>query len=396
MVLFSFLGCDSADLATEVTLEGRVVAEGNASVEGAAVTVSRLEADGQRRPVEGEARTDAQGRFALTIPATTDALVVEATNGSLRAAAALEAGAASGTRSRVAVPTLSARTTAQTEVFVAARAAGADVDVADAAAHVGAQTASWMRGGAVTATRAAAALRAAVEAETRYAQQAGSASAAAVRRARAQAYADLRAQLQGMTEQARAFEAFEEAYVRASAGAGLSLTRQAEASVAGASAAARFAGTTDATAAFRASQQARALAALALALAVEQEFRAAGASQGRLHALAQARTAYVTAVRAATSAQALADAAAAFRSAVRAELAAQAGVTPVAVDAALAATSSARATLDTAVASAADAAAVAQAHAAFFAAARQAAQGGLGAGANLAWAASVVALLSVA
>jgi hypothetical protein len=406
--LLSLTACDSADhgALTDATFQGAVTQDpGHAEegttgsgVEGATVTAVSVGATGQTTALGGQATTNAQGSYTLTVPGTVDAVVIEAQTATGRYAALVEAGAATG--GTVRVPPMNVESTAEADVYVRARAHSQLVTAADVAAYVSAATAAAIRAGHTTVDQVAASVAAAVEAEAAFAgaQQGGNVSAQAlanVRTQRAGAYATFRNQLAvATTAEARrtAVDAFESAYLTAFTAATLTARQQAQASIAGAGAAARFVGTTNVSAAFRTAQQARVFAAATAALAIEQEFRAAGASQARLDALAQARTTYLAAVRGATTAQALADAAAAYRAAVRTELAAQANIDASALDSAIAATANARTTLDVAVATATTAQAVAQAYAAFFAAARQAAATSLGAQAG--FSAEVIALLS--
>lgn len=394
-------GCDAVAPA-EVTIQGSVTTQvahdtDGAPVEDATVRSREVRNDGTQRPMEGEATTDAQGRYTLVTETTATPVILEATWGNQRAAVAIEAGAA--TASTLHAPPMTGETTAQADVFVEARARSARVTVADAAAHVGARAAAAIRQGTTTAAQVGSAVAASAEAEARVALHAdggGMTQAAleAVQRHRANAYTQLRAQMRAATTvEARraAVQAFLEAYAAAYAAAGVAVRQQAQIALAAAAAAQRFAGA-HAAAAFATYQRAELFAALKLARAVEAEFQAAGATQARLQALAQARAALLAAMHAATTAQARAAALAEYRATVRTHFIEQTGRPASEIDAAFAATAAARTALNAAVLGAATGEAVANAYVTYFAAARQAAEGELIAAAR--WSARAIVLLS--
>lgn len=416
VVLLSTTGCDSTTNDPDpepgaATYTGQVTSdEGYASrgatrssasnagpVEGAVVTAFAVTADGQLRPLQGRATTNAEGRFSLETDGTTGAVVLAAEKADFESSALIESGvASSGT---VTVPPMNEESHAEAEVYIGTRAASPEVQVADVVAYVSARTAADLEAGTTTTTAVAAAVAAAVEAEAAFLQteEGGDASEAEVSQAeerRSRGYATFRASItSATTAEARtnAVQAFEEAYAQAYAEGDVTASQQAEASQAGARAAVRFSGSSSAS--FGTVQQARLNAALATALAVEEEFEAAGASSGRLSALAQARASFVAAIRAAASAEAIAQAEAAYVSTVRTELAAEADVSTVALTSAEATTAVAETALDASVQTAASAQAVAEAYATFFVAARTAVEAALGADAALA--VKVVTLLSV-
>lgn len=410
-LLFVAVGCDSNDpdisATGDATFTGRVTSDegyvtGSANrsaagpVRGAVVTAAAVSANGQTRLLQGQATTDAEGRFSLDADGSAGVVVLMAEQADFRSSVLIEAGgAASGS---VMAPPMTAESHAEADVYVAARTRSQRVKPADAVAYVSARTAAEIESGATSASDVAASVAAAAEAEAAYLRtdEGGETSGNTVEEGQAErtrGYASFRTRItSAMSVEARtaAVQAFEDAYARAYAEAGVTASHQAQASRAGARAAVTFSGSSDAR--FATQQQARLYAALATAFAVEEEFRAAGAASSRVSALAQARAALAASIRAAATAEALAQAEAAYEAAVRTELTAEADVSAAALASADTATTAANATLDASVQAAATAEAVAQAYATFFASARTAAETVLGT--DAAFAVKVVALLS--
>jgi hypothetical protein len=386
--------CDTADLEPfgQVTVQGTVSESLDYSsepegVSDAEVSAYAFNADGSLQALGSTVTTDAQGRYTLTVQGTDRPVRIQATAaGETEAgyATTIEAGGARGGTVRAAPMTSESR--AQAHVHAQAIVNSPQFSVADALALVSGHTAASIDGGATTLEHVAASARSALDAETAWMAHAqggnlGASAAEQARLARIDAYADFRTAIHAAAnenQRREAVEAFYLDYNRAYAGAGASELQQAHAASVAARASQRFVGTADATGRFSTTLRANLRAALAAAHAVEEEFRASGASQTRLNALAQARTDYMAARGAATSAQHVIEANVAYRNAVRAELAAESGLSTAQIDAAFAATLAARAALDTAVQGAAHAQAVADAHATFFPAAVEAAQASLG------------------
>src|SRR5688572_12751816 len=115
-------GCDSSGADAEVEIRGRVTDDatsGLGPIDGAVVVASEVDADGDVSAMDGQATTDADGEFNLTIDGTTEVVLLTATEGSFRTRALLERGAAaSGT---VSAPTFTAETDAEAGVYLAAR-----------------------------------------------------------------------------------------------------------------------------------------------------------------------------------------------------------------------------------------------------------------------------------
>lgn len=407
VLMVAISGCDSSDSSSdEVTFEGRVIqsadrgGDNGEGVADARVTAWVYSGSGLQA-LPGEATTNAEGHFTLTTSGTAASVVLRAETDDMEASALVEPNVAvSGT---VRVPPMTRKSTMQAEAYADARSSSNQVHAFDAIVYVDATTAAALEGGTTDIENVGDAVAASVDAEVAYAThaQGGGATDAQVQATlttRTSAASQYRAALVAATTasaRAQARAAFEEAYVTAYSQADLSYSAQAQAALTNARAAARFSGELSTESGFAASRQAQVLAAHSVALAVEQEFEAAGASQARLSALAQARASFVAAVRAAASAQAIAEAYASYRTAVSVELAGETALNTSVIQAAFAATTTARAALEGSVTAAVNVQVIAGAFVTFFTTVREATEVSFGLGVEGAWAARVVALLSV-
>lgn len=398
-------GCDDATgpgIDGETTFKGQVTNDAGfgktaADVEGAVVTASNVAASGSTNRLEGQATTNAEGRFELNAQDAGDEVVLEATKNSFTSKAMVY------TEGRTSVSTMpmTTETHGEADVFVEARQQDDedDVTMSDVAVYVTQEIAAEAAANAQTASNVAATIVA--EARTRkdyMREDAGDDDD--VEEAREQenrAFVDLQTALSVSTSasaQAAAIEAFEQALIEAYTNAGIDLETQAKARQASRAAVVRFSGSVSSNVRFHLRKRAEILAALATSEAVEASFRANGATSARLDALQQAQSTFIASLRTATSASAVADAKAEYASKVENELAAEIGVNATTITAADAALSAARTTLELALTTASTARAVARAHATFYTSAEAAARGSFTGNDKATLGAKVLALLS--
>lgn len=403
LALIGLTGCDSTtgvDGEADVTLQGRVTDDsgfGKASgaqgdVEGAVVTAANVSADGSLNQLEGEATTNADGRFRLDVDGAADEIIVVAQKSEFESRAMVQ------TRGQSSVNTmpLTAESHAEADVFVEARKQddGDEVSMSDVAVFVTSQVGADVRSGSRSASDVAASLLAEARARTEFVRdEEGEEEAEEARENENEAFFELQANLSVATNagaQAAAISQFEEALIDAYTAAGVAIETQAKARQTSRAAVVHLGSAT-----FDMEKQTILLASMATARAIEASFEAAGASNTRLSALVQARENMVAELRAASSAAAAAEAKADYEASAKAELAAEANVDQSTLETASAAVSTAKTALSAALVAAGSAAGVVNAHAEFYASAESAAEAALeGATTNASLAATVLAMLS--
>lgn len=410
IVLITALSLTACDSSTGVggeadaTIRGQVTDDAGfgktaGAVEGALVTASGVRARGNLTQLEGQATTDAEGRFALDVDDASEYVVLTAQKGSFRTKALVYTAG----KARVNAMPMTTESHAEADVYVEAREAdGGDdegITAADVALYVTREVAADIASGRTTTAAVAAAIRAAVDAEREYvAEEEGEVPDEEIRKEKREAFLRLQADLAASANtsaRSEAVEAFQEAVVQAHAAAGVAAETQAKARQAGRAALVKYSSNITSDARFSLRREAEIVAALATAQAIEAQFEAAGASSARLSALAQARTTLIARLRAAGSSSAIADAQAEYASDVEAELASEMGVNASLLATASTAIALARTSLDVALTTATSARAVAGAYASFYATAETSAEESLTGTAKAGFGATVLTLLSV-
>lgn len=172
-----FAGCDSdsnpADSSSETTVITGRVTDDNAvakqgDVEDAKVSAREVDDSGAAQPSEGETTTDENGNYTLETQADADVMVVVATKTGFEGRTLATA---HGSARAVSAMNINAETTAEADVYVAAKQQDSDdepVTPADVALFVDSRTAADLQSSATTNAQIAAAIRAAVEAEARW------------------------------------------------------------------------------------------------------------------------------------------------------------------------------------------------------------------------------------
>ncbi len=377
-------GCDSATgpgLESDTTFEGRVTddagfgkAAGN--VEGAVVTASNVSASGSANRIDGEATTNAEGRFQLDTREAANEVVLTAEKADFRS----KVMAFTDGRARIDAMPMTTETYGEAEVFLEARRQDDDDDVtmSDVAVYVTQESAAEASTNANAAARIAAAIVAEAQTKKDYVrEERGSEEVAEARDRENQAFLTFQAELSASgsaSAQAEAIHAFEEALIQAYTDAGVAIETQARARQAARTAVVKFGSEASLTARLHLRKKAEILAALATSEAIEASFRASGATNARVSALEQARSTLISRLRAAASISAMVDAKAEYEADVRDELAAEIGVDSNVLATADAALLTARTALNVALTTAGSARAVAQAHASFYASAEAAAE----------------------
>ncbi|ARA92520.1 hypothetical protein AWN76_004605 [Rhodothermaceae bacterium RA] len=422
--VLALAGCDGSVDAndTSVTYRGRVTTESQTSnslhrlqqtaevVADAEVRAYLITDDGTSVETGAVSTTDASGTYSLTLDQEASFVLLTASKGSFSSQVVAYRQSSDG--DIVDVAPMTAETDAEAEVYLEARkqastdddAEGA-VTLADVALYVDASVAADLAANSTTAAEIAAALRAGREAEEAYADEAaedegttGDAPSKDRREAARAAYAVLQARLAAATTAEAATDAyleFEEAMIALYDESRTNLAIQAQARQTGRVAMERETASLSADTRFALEQEAALEAAVTTAMAIEDAFEASGAGSARLTALANARAALLTDLRAATSFDALAEAQAAYESAVESELAAELNVSVSLLNTARSAASTARTSLQAALSTAVTAQAIAQAHLSYFAAATSAIASSLEASSNASLGAEVLVLLTL-
>ena len=397
------VGCDDAtgpSAEGDVRLSGRVTDEASlgkvtANIEGAVVTASTIEADGTSGELQGEARTNAEGRFELHLDDAGHELVLHASKGTFQT----KAMAYTGGRADVRTMPMTAETHGEAEVFVEARQrdGGEAVTMADVALFVtrelGAEAATHAQ---VAADVAAAVVAEARTRENYVREEQGDGEVDDAPRRQNDAFFDFQAALyvaSGASAAGDAVADLEQAAIDAYTDAGVAIDVQAAARQAALSAIVRFSGSLSSDARLDLRQTAEILAARATAEAIEASFRSSGATSARIDAVQQAQSTLVADLRVAASAGEIAEARAAYASSIEEELAAEIGVDAAMMASADAAVGAAASALDVALSIASSAEAVADAHATFYTSAESAARASLAGSADAELGAEVLALL---
>lgn len=382
-LLFTTLGCDTTDSdgdASSVRIEGRVTDDAGAGkvastqagpVEGATVTAARVESDGTLTQLEGEASTDAEGRYELDVDEASDVTVVMAVREDFNSQV-LVARPDDGAGTVEARP-MTAESRAEADVFTELRTQFSEDDAAsptaaDVAAHVNADAAETVSAQPGTV---ASALRAAFEAEAHYLREENDVEDDDLEQKdtnERQAYLTLQSELHSATaasEETLAHVNFEDAYTRAFTGTNIDARMQAHARAASRDALVRFYEADDAATRFAVEKQATLLASLTVAHAVEASFEAADASQERIDALVNARQELRAELESASSEEDVEDARTTYNTAVSSELSGEIDIDSVILASAASAVEEAHATLEATIDGAASADEIASAHATF-------------------------------
>lgn len=411
-----FTGCDDGTSITtppdgdSPTFQGRVSDDAGygkttPAVEGAAVTAAAVESNGSLRTLAGEVITDAEGRFVLTVEEEADAdfYVLSAAEGDFRSQVLVSA--EGQVNDIIQAMPMSAESNAEADVYLEVRSdpntESNSAAAADVAASVNAQLALALEASPASAAEVAAAIQADARAQTEYVNEREDVDDDAsndVDQAEHDAFVQLQLDLAAATSTSAQNEAlvrFENALIDAYTEAGVSLEVQAKARQSGEAALLRFATTNDAETRFSLHKRTTILTAMATALAVEAAFEAEGAAQSRLDALADARTTFVTNLRAAVSESEIDAAEAQYRTSVEAELTAELEINEAVLVAAETALSPVKTTLEASISAAGSAADVAMAYVSFFTSAESTVESALSVSGKAQLGAQVLALLSV-
>jgi hypothetical protein len=239
-----FAGCDSdsnpADSSTETTvITGRVTDDNSVAkqgdVEDARVTAREVDDSGAVQPSEGETTTDANGNYTLQTQANADVMMVVATKTGFEGRTIVMA---DGSATAVSAMNINAETTAEADVYVAAKQQDSDsepVTPADVALFVDSRAAADINANATTDSQVGAAIRAAVEAEARWMREQANESSATIELMTAEkmrAFASLQSSLHAnATAQARAsaLAAFESSMADVHTEAGVNVESSAQA-----------------------------------------------------------------------------------------------------------------------------------------------------------------------
>lgn len=393
-------GCDSTTGigGTDVTFRGRVTDNSGfgkslAEIEDADVQARNVDEEGEEETLEGEATTDAEGSYALSVEGTVEEGVIVAEKADFTSKTMFYV----RNEDIVHVMPMTSESHAEADVFVEARRQDEadNTTMSNVAVFVTEEVAADVHSDARTAANVAASITAEAEARTEYVRdQSGEDQADEARENENTAFLQLQGDLNASSTaeaDAEAIEAFEESLIDVYTDADVSLETQAQARAAGRAALLQFG-----DASFEMEQKAELLAALATAHAIEASFSDAEASSERMDALVQARTELVAEIRAAASRDDISNAKADYDAAVKAELAAEAEVETNTLETAIDALVAAKTALTTALIAAASGSAVAEAHVSFYASAETAAESALsGLTSETSLAATVLALLSV-
>lgn len=304
-------------------------ATSKAGVEGAVVTGAAAEANGQVSPLDGEATTDANGEFTITVEG-------EGATGLVRLEAEGDGGFSSSTiaqvggQSEVSSQPMTAETDAEADVYLEAKAEddasshAEGVTAADVSVYVNGETAADINGGGTASSDVAAAIASSVEAESQANAEAdGGIGAGALADAKASAFADLQSSLGAATSagaRAEAVAAFEDAMANLYVEAGGSEESQCENRQASTSIMIEFSAEASSDAELGLRRQAELLRAEATARAQEAIFEAQGASEATLDALVDAREQLKADIRTATSVEAIIEAKGTYETDVKTQM----------------------------------------------------------------------------
>lgn len=316
----------STGSSTASTTHSKAVRDG---VEGATVTAVRVEADGTTRALEGEATTDANGKFTITVEGERIPDVVRLNaegEGDFFSSVIVM----TGDQNEAQAQPMTAETAAEARVYVDAKADdeasshSGGVTAADVAMYVNPNAAADINAGATQSSEVAAAVASTVDAETQMnADLEGAASADAIAETKANLYADLQSGLataSSASNRAKVVTSFENGMANLYVEAGGTAESQARSRQAGTSVMIEFSGTVSSDAALGFRKQAEHLRAEATARAEEAIFEAEGASSSTIDALVQARQQLKTDLQAASSIDAMANAKSAYEATVESQM----------------------------------------------------------------------------
>jgi hypothetical protein len=407
LVTLTIAGCDSNGSVNSggvVTFEGRVTDMSGfakrSEIDGAVVTASNIESDGSLKSLSGEATTDASGNYKLSVEGAGKLTVLTADKADFHSRVLVADDLDGG--GTVRTMPMTTESEAEAAVYLESGTSGSAADViapADVAAYVNGRLAGeWKSGGATTA-EIEAAIMAEKRTESEYYNQDDDTEIDA-NKARDEehgSFLTLEGELNAaadVTARKTAIANFEAAMVKAYSDAGVSWAVQAKARRAGYTALLKFFGGTSAEARFALRQQAEILTSLATAQAIEAAFKAKGASETRLNALAQLRVKLTAALRNASSENDLTEAESEYESGVKTEVMAELEIDATLLAAVESALAPVEATLVASVASAGSAGGVASAYSTFYTTAQASARTSLATSGNADLGAEVLTLLS--
>ena len=349
VVGLAMTGCDSngggmSENPESTTITGRVTNNGSSGsgtasatpskaardgVEGATVTAVSVGADGTTRALEGEATTNADGEFTITVEGENISNVVRL-NAQGEGDFSSSVIVMTGGQSQVQTQPMTAETAAEADVYLEAKAEDEassheeGVTAADVAMYVNADAAADLNAGATQDSKVAAAIASTVKAETQMnAEAEGAASADAVADTKANLYADLQSGLataSSASSRTDVMTTFEDGMANLYVEAGGTAESQARSRQAGTSVMIEFSGTVSSDAALGLRKQAELLRAEATARVEEATFEAEEASNSTINALVQARQQLKTDLRAASSIDAIVDANATYEASVKSQM----------------------------------------------------------------------------
>jgi hypothetical protein len=381
-------GCDTGGSANRIEFRGQVTdnqgfAKTAGTIEGATVTAADVSASGRITALSGEAVTDAQGQYNLTVNTRSDIVLLRAERSGFDSRVLAYVNA----RGTIDARPMTLRTTRESDVYVEAVETQDReyVTIADVSVHMTTSLAVNMESGNASAAAIGAAIAAAARTEAEFAAHHGGVTGARERdkrRVRLNAFAEMQtafATTANAEARATAFRVFEEAVANAYTAANVSADVQARARLAQRNALDRMAAGAQigSQARLQLQKQSEVLAALAASQAIEAHFRAQNAAEARLNALIEARNTLLADLRAATSANAIATAKTQYRNRVEAELATQLEVSSSIIAASRTGLTAVRQTLQTALTAATGTRAMADAHAAFYTSAETSVEGSM-------------------
>ena len=304
-------------------------------VEGATVTAVSVGADGTTRALEGEATTDANGEFTITLEGerVSDVIRLNADrDNDFSSSVVVQVDG----QNQVDAQPMTAETAAEANVYVEAKgedeASSHDegTTAADVALYVNADAAAHINAGQTSAADVAASIASTVEAESQTNANAdGGASADAVAETKTSLYTELQSNLAAASSadaRAQAVTEFENGMANLYAEAGGSEESQAESRQTGTSVMIEFSAEASSQAELGLRQQAELLRAEATARAEEALFEAQGATDATLDALVDARQQLTADIRAAGSVDAMVEAHSAYETEVKAQMESTFGV----------------------------------------------------------------------
>lgn len=343
----TLMGCDSneggMDASESATVSGMVTDNNSSSsgsartaastsssrggVEGATVTAVSVGADGTTRPLDGEATTDTNGEFTITVEG-------EGASNVVRLNAEGENDFSSSVivdvdgRGQVEAQPMTVETKGEADVYVEAK--GEDeasrhdegVTAADVAFYVNADAAADINAGQTPAAEVAAAVASSVEAENQ-ANSEAEGGADAIAEAKTTLYGDLQSSLATASSadaRAQAVTEFEDGMANLYAEAGASEESEAESRQTSTSIMIEFSAEASSDAGVALRRQAELLRAEATARAEEAIFEAQGASSATMDALVNARQQLTADIRTATSINAMVEAHSTYQAEVKTQM----------------------------------------------------------------------------